>query len=71
VAAPFHCPFCTQENDPSATVCRACARDIAVPAALIAERDDLAGKRDRAREELAMAKSELVAAGRGSKFRSS
>jgi hypothetical protein len=70
VAAALQCPFCTQDNAPQATVCRACGRDIAVPAALIAERDELVGKRDRAREELARAKSELAAAGRAGKFRS-
>ncbi len=40
-------------------VCLTCSRDIAVPATLIAERDDLLTKRDAAREELQRAMAEL------------
>jgi hypothetical protein len=53
------CPYCAQPNAPQALVCRSCSRDIAIPASLIAERDDLIRKRARAREELVNAKAEL------------
>jgi hypothetical protein len=53
------CPFCESENSSSATVCQSCARDIAVPKALLAERDDLLHKRDLLRQELAEASAEL------------
>jgi hypothetical protein len=56
---PIPCPFCVQENADAALVCAACSRDIAVPASLLAERDDLCRKRDAAREELSGAKREL------------
>jgi hypothetical protein len=56
---PTPCPFCLQENADAALVCAACSRDIAVPASLLAERDDLCRKRDAAREELSGAKREL------------
>jgi hypothetical protein len=53
------CPFCAQENPPNVLVCGACARDIAIPPSLIAERDDLLRKRDAAREELSRTRAEL------------
>ena len=53
------CPFCLKENASKALVCDSCSRDIAVPESLIAERDDLARKRDIARRELSAAKAEL------------
>lgn len=56
---PADCPFCAQPNVSHALVCSSCARDIAIPASLIAERDDLIRKRDQVREELASAKAEL------------
>jgi hypothetical protein len=56
---PTPCPFCLQENAAAALVCATCSRDIAVPATLLAERDDLCRKRDAAREELSSAKREL------------
>ena len=55
------CPFCSQPNTPQALVCSSCARDIAIPDTLIAERDDLLRKRETTREELARAKAELEA----------
>jgi hypothetical protein len=42
-------------------VCASCARDIAVPATLIAERDDLLRKRDELRDELMRARNEIEA----------
>lgn len=57
--AATECPYCTQPNAPHALVCCSCSRDIAVPASLIAERDDLIRKRAKAQEELASAKAEL------------
>jgi len=53
------CPYCQAENADSALVCGSCARDIAVPATLIAERDDLLRKRDQLREELTRARDEI------------
>ena len=43
----------------TALVCASCARDIAVPATLIAERDNLLRKRDQLRDELARARGEV------------
>jgi hypothetical protein len=63
------CPFCLQENAVGALVCASCARDIAVPASLIAERDDLAGKRDAVQRELIEARAGLEALRRGRKNR--
>ena len=44
------CPYCLSENASSTLVCSTCSRDIAVPATLIAERDDLLRKRDVIRD---------------------
>lgn len=55
------CPYCQSDNIDRALVCASCARDIAVPAALIAERDDLLRKRDALREELKLARDEVEA----------
>lgn len=54
------CPYCLKENADEVLVCVTCSRDIAVPATLIAERDDLLEKRDAAREELQRAMAELA-----------
>jgi hypothetical protein len=64
------CPFCTQENATGALVCSTCSRDIAVPAQLIDERNDLFRKRDAAREELSRATRELEEFKRDKKHRS-
>jgi len=53
------CPFCRSENHAGALVCNSCSRDIAIPVSLLAERDDLARKRDLVRDELARARDEL------------
>lgn len=63
------CPYCQAENADSAVVCASCARDIAVPATLIAERDDLLRKRDQLRDELARARDEVEAIMRRRKSR--
>ncbi|MDN4983240.1 hypothetical protein KUL72_25205 [Bradyrhizobium arachidis] len=55
------CPYCQAENAESVLVCASCSRDIAVPATLIAERDDLLRKRDQLRDELARARDEVEA----------
>ena len=55
------CPYCQAENADRALVCTSCSRDIAVPATLIAERDDLLRKRDQLRDELARARDEVEA----------
>ena len=53
------CPYCQAENADRALVCASCSRDIAVPATLIAERDNLLRKRDQLRDELARARGEV------------
>lgn len=63
------CPYCQAENADSALVCASCARDVAVPATLIAERDDLLRKRDHLRDELARARGEVEAIMRRRKSR--
>jgi hypothetical protein len=59
-----------QENAADAPVCAACSRDIAVPASLLAERDDLARKRDSVRQQLIEARAALEALKRHRKNRS-
>jgi hypothetical protein len=53
------CPLCLSENPEGVLVCSVCARDIAIPATLIAERDDLLRKRDLIRDELRRARQEI------------
>jgi len=53
------CPFCGSDNVESALICAACSRDIAIPATLIAERDELLRKRDLLRSELQKARDEI------------
>lgn len=53
------CPYCLSTNAEGALVCAACSRDIAVPATLIAERDDLLRKRDLLRNQLQQARKQL------------
>ena len=55
------CPYCQSENVESALVCASCARDIAIPATLIAERDDLLRKRDQLRDQLRHVRAEIEA----------
>jgi hypothetical protein len=66
---PIICPFCAQENASAALVCATSARDMAVPASLIHERDDLFRKRDDARKELSRVKRELEELERDEKYR--
>jgi hypothetical protein len=63
------CPFCLHENAAEALVCASCTRDIAVPASLLAERDDLARKRDAVQRELIEARAALEALRRDRKNR--
>ncbi len=53
------CPFCRNDNHEDALVCGACGSDIAIPQALIEERDDLIRKRDTMRDKLSHARREL------------
>jgi hypothetical protein len=55
----MNCPYCRSETDEDALVCAACSRDIAVPATLIVERDELLRKRDALRDELKRRRSEV------------
>ena len=55
----MNCPYCRSETEKDALVCAACSRDIAVPATLIAERDELLRKRDALRDELKHRRSEI------------
>ncbi len=63
------CPFCVTDNVEGALVCAACSRDIAIPATLIAERDELLRKRDLLRSELQQARHEIEAIRTGRKQR--
>jgi uncharacterized membrane protein YvbJ len=54
------CPYCQSQNAEKALVCTACGRDIAIPASLIAERDELLRKREIIREELRKAEAEIA-----------
>jgi len=53
------CPYCFADYLQGALVRASCARDIAIPATLIAERDELVKKRDALCEELRTARKEL------------
>lgn len=53
------CLYCQCENVEGALVCSACSRDIAAPATLIAERDDLLRKREELRDELRQARADI------------
>ncbi|MDD1535332.1 hypothetical protein C7U89_19910 [Bradyrhizobium sp. WBOS4] len=55
------CPYCCAETAEGALVCGDCGRDIAVPASLVAERDDLLRKREQLRDELRRARDEVQA----------
>jgi hypothetical protein len=55
------CPFCSEEIGEQAIVCRACQRDVAIPAPLKAEHRELSLKRDLLRAELEDAKARLGA----------
>jgi hypothetical protein len=55
----MNCPYCRSETDKDALVCAACSRDIAVPATLIAECDELLRKREALRDELKRRHSEV------------
>jgi hypothetical protein len=55
----MNCPYCLAETIEGRLVCAICSRDIAVPPALLAERDGLKRKRDLIRGELQKAKREL------------
>jgi hypothetical protein len=55
----MNCPYCMAATVESRLVCAICSRDIAVPPALLAERDQLKRKRDLIRGELQKAKDEL------------
>jgi len=53
------CPYCLSENPGAALVCIGCSKDIAIPATLIAERDDLLRKRELVRDDLRRARDEI------------
>ena len=65
------CPYCTRENPASALVSGGCARDIAVPESLSAERDELLRKRALVQQELDEARQELQLLRRRENYRSS
>ena len=54
------CPFCNSLIDDLALVCPACRRDVAVPTALLKERDELVSRRGRLIFDLAEAKTRLA-----------
>jgi hypothetical protein len=49
---PMTCPYCLRDNPDAALVCSVCSRDIAIPAAVAAERLELIQKRDLISAEL-------------------
>lgn len=57
----MNCPYCRAENAQDSLVCASCSRDIAIPATLIAERDELLRKRDFLRDELRRARNDFEA----------
>jgi len=63
------CTYCGFDNLDSALVCGTCARDVAIPATLISERDELLRKRDLLRSELQQARDEIEAIRTGRKRR--
>jgi cell division protein FtsB len=63
------CPFCHFENADDVLVCTACSRDIAIPASLVAERDELLRKRDMIAEEIRKAESEIAMIRNHARFR--
>jgi hypothetical protein len=54
------CPFCNSLIDGLTLVCPACRRDVAVPTALLKERDELVNRRGRLISDLAEAKARLA-----------
>ena len=56
----MRCPFCQNENAQTVLVCASCARDIAVPKSLLAERDGLLRKRDILRQAVVSAELEKL-----------
>jgi hypothetical protein len=56
----MNCPYCQSRNADEAAVCRACGRDIAIPASLIAEREALLRKRELIHDELRKAEAEIA-----------
>ncbi|QOZ10847.1 hypothetical protein XH96_27450 [Bradyrhizobium sp. CCBAU 51765] len=63
------CPYCRSGIAEGALVCASCGRDVAVPATLSAERDDLLRKREELRDELRRARDEVEAIMRRRKSR--
>jgi hypothetical protein len=63
------CPYCLSENPGAALVCIVCSKDIAIPATLIAERDELLRKRDLVWDELRRARGEIELIRNGRKSR--
>ena len=55
------CLYCLAGNAKGALVCASCGRDIAAPATLVAERDELLRKREHLRDELKRARDEIEA----------
>ena len=55
------CLYCFAGNAKGALVCASCGRDIAAPATLVAERDELLRKREHLRDELKRARDEIEA----------
>jgi hypothetical protein len=53
------CPYCKSQNEEGTLICATCRQDIAIPETLLAERENLLRKRDRAREQLRQVRAEL------------
>jgi hypothetical protein len=59
------CPFCAEEVDGGALVCRSCHRDVAVPEHLQREHDELLRMRDALQVQLREVTTELERIRRG------
>ena len=55
------CPLCLSEQAAGVLVCTVCNRDIAIPASLQAEHDDLLEKRDVLRDRIASVTARITA----------
>jgi uncharacterized Zn finger protein (UPF0148 family) len=56
----MRCPFCGETCDDGVLVCPTCARDVAIPAHLQKEHDELRNRRDALRAELERITTELA-----------
>ena len=56
-----NCPLCNSVQSPEVLVCTVCNRDIAIPASLKAEHEDLLQKRELLRDRISAAEARIKA----------